>query len=266
MKRRLLKTKFDDIVLNYLEGDKYIGELIASTGQYEPFESELLIKNIKDGDIVIDVGANIGYYTLLFAKKVGENGKVYAFEPDPVSFAILEKNIKDNKLRNVEVFNIALSDKRENLPLFISAENLGDHRLYDDHKAKRKKTTVTANTLDLFFTDKELEKNKVSLIKIDTQGYEPYVIKGAQELIKNQKPALFFEYWVYGYKQSGGNYKEMITFLEEQYGTLTFIDEENETTFIVNKDFINNYCLQLNGYLHCNLICKKTTYFTKLFS
>ena len=266
MKKRLLKTKFDNIILNYLEEDKYVGELIASTGQYEPYESKLLIKNIKEGDIVIDVGANIGYYTLLFAKKVGENGKVYAFEPDPVSFAILEKNIKDNKFRNVEAFNIALSDKRESLPLFISSENLGDHRLYDDHKIKRKKTTVKTNTLDVFFTGKEFEKNKVSLIKIDTQGYESFVIKGAQELIKNQKPTLFFEYWVYGYKQSRGNYKDMITFLEEQYGTLTFIDEENEMTFIVNKDFINNYCLQLNGYLHCNLICKKTTYFTKLFS
>lgn len=266
MKRRLLKTKIDDIILNYLEGDKYIGELIASTGKYEPFESELLIKNIKKGDIVIDVGANIGYYTLLFAKKVGENGKVYAFEPDPVSFAILKKNIKDNKFKNVEAFNMALSDKQEDLSLFISDENLGDHRLYDDHKIERKKTTVKTKTLDLFFTDKEIEKTKISLIKIDTQGYEPFVIKGAQELIKNQKPILFFEYWVYGYKQSRGKYKDMIAFLEKQYKTLTFIDEENETIFIVNKDFINNYCLQLNGYLHCNLICKKTTYFTKLFS
>src|SRR3990167_6694466 len=151
MKRRLLKTKFDDIILNYLEEDKYVGELIASTGQYEPYESKLLIKNIKDGDIVIDVGANIGYYTLLFAKKVGENGKVFAFEPDSASFAILEKNIKDNKFRNVEAFNIALSDKQEDLSLFISSENLGDHRLYDDHKVKREKMTVKADTLDLFF-------------------------------------------------------------------------------------------------------------------
>ena len=192
MNRRLLKTKFDNITLNYLEGDKYVGELIASTGQYEPYESELLIKNIKGGDIVIDVGANIGYYTLLFAKKVGENGKVYAFEPDPVSFTILEKNIKDNKFRNIEAFNIALSDKRESLQLFISAENLGDHRLFDDHKVKRKKTTVKANTLDLFFKGEKFKKNKISLIKIDTQGYEPFVIKGAQQLIKSQKPILFF--------------------------------------------------------------------------
>jgi len=260
MKKKLLKTKYSNIILNYLEGDKYVGELIASTGQYEPYESELLLKNIKAGDIVIDVGANIGYYTLLFAKKVGENGKVYSFEPDPISFAILEKNIQDNKFSNVEAFNIALSYKQEHLSLFISTENLGDHRLYDDHKIKRKKTKVVATTLDLFFTGKEFKKNKISLIKIDTQGYEPFITKGAKELIKNQKPTLFFEYWVYGYRQSRGNYKNMIAFLEEQYEILTFIDEENETTFPVNKDFINSYCRQLNGYLHCNLICKKPTH------
>ena len=68
---------------------------------YEELGTEIVKKEVKEGDIVIDIGANIGYFTLLFAKLVGPAGKVYSFEPEPSNFSILKKNVKVNEYRNV---------------------------------------------------------------------------------------------------------------------------------------------------------------------
>lgn len=68
---------------------------------HEEFETEIFKKEIKKGDTVLDLGAHIGYYTLLAAKLVGEKGKVFAFEPEPTNFALLKKNIKINNHQNV---------------------------------------------------------------------------------------------------------------------------------------------------------------------
>ena len=63
-------------------------------GVYEPFETDLVQHEVGEGDVVLDIGANIGYYTLIFARIVGEGGKVFAFEPDPDNFALLKKNVE----------------------------------------------------------------------------------------------------------------------------------------------------------------------------
>lgn len=70
--------------------------LSINNGIYEEFETNIVKEEIKKGDIVLEIGANIGYYTLIFAKLVGEKGKVFAFEPDPTNFALLKKNIEIN--------------------------------------------------------------------------------------------------------------------------------------------------------------------------
>ena len=75
----------------YLENDRYIGQRIALE-KYEPYETQLILRQAKVGDTVVDVGANIGYYTVLLADKIGKTGKIYAFEPDKTNFEILKKN------------------------------------------------------------------------------------------------------------------------------------------------------------------------------
>ena len=105
---KLLKSKiFEKYVFNYLPDDKYVGQRIALE-KYEPYETELILKQVKSGDIIVDVGANIGYYTVLFADKVGKKGKIIAIEPDPINFEILQKNIKENKLFNVVAVQAAV--------------------------------------------------------------------------------------------------------------------------------------------------------------
>ena len=97
--------------------------------QYEPEETQFFIDNLKEGMRVVDVGANIGYYTTLFSRLVGTTGSVIAFEPDPTNFSLLEKNCKANGCRNVRLEQLALSDKNGVAQLHLSEVNRGDHRM-----------------------------------------------------------------------------------------------------------------------------------------
>ena len=96
-----IKNDFAIVMGNKMFLDPQDSLLLSINGIYEEFETELVSKEISKNDVVVDIGANIGYYTLIFAKLVGENGKVFAFEPDPSNFALLKKNVELNGFRNV---------------------------------------------------------------------------------------------------------------------------------------------------------------------
>ena len=96
-----LKPNYIEIGDDKLFLDSEDFSFLSITSEYEGNETELVKREIKEGDLVIDVGANIGYYTLIFAKLVGEKGKVYAFEPEPRSFKLLKKNVEENKYQNI---------------------------------------------------------------------------------------------------------------------------------------------------------------------
>lgn len=259
LKKGYLKNK---LVMYFLEDDHFVGNVISLTGDYEAYETSIILNNIKKGDTVVDIGANIGFHTILFANKIGPQGKVYAFEPDPVSYKILLKNIKANNFKNVIASPLAISNKKAVLNLYKSKDNYGDNRVYSSDISSTN-LTIKADSLDNFFSDLITKGKKISLLKIDTQGFEPFVIQGAKKLIKKYKPILFFEYWPYGYHSSKSNGTEMLNYLKKIYKDLYLIDDNNEKIKKVDIKFINKYCEQLNGYLHGNLFCT-TNYFTKI--
>jgi len=206
---------FGKYTFYYLENDKYIGQRVALE-KYEPYETQLILRQTKIGDTVVDVGANIGYYTVLLADKVGKTGKVYAFEPDKTNFEILVKNIETNNLKNVVAINAAVGSISGKKILYKSKNNLGDHKLYGNGE----KETVKIIKLDNYFKD-----IKVDLMKIDTQGWEPEVIDGAKELIKKNKPVIFLEYSPASYKLAKLNGEKMMEFLRKIYKKIWWIDE-----------------------------------------
>src|SRR5438094_750470 len=85
---------------------------------------------VHPGDVAVDVGANIGYHTLIFARAVGERGRVFAYEPDPDNFRLLRRNVELNGYRNVRPFQAAVSDRSGTLTLYLSRDNPADHRAY----------------------------------------------------------------------------------------------------------------------------------------
>lgn len=129
-----------------------ISDYIAVSGEYEPFIAELMKKNIKPGDTVVDIGSHIGYFTILMSKLVGETGKVYAFEPEKRNFELLKKNVEFNKCSNVILNNIAISDKTGKIKLYLTNKsNSGTHSIHDSEGYTYEIQEVDCMTLDDYF-------------------------------------------------------------------------------------------------------------------
>lgn len=205
-----IKTK-EDFRMLLDANDRVISVMLAKQGFYDGFGTQVVRDNLKKGDTFIDVGAHIGWFTLLAAKLVGEKGKVYAFEPDPVNFAILEANVALNNFKNVQLEQKAVISKKKKMLLYLSNRNTGDHRLYS---TKTKAEPMRANievqgiSLDKYFED---DLPKVNLMKVDTQGAEAAVLRGAQKLIKSRKKLkMFIEFWPFGLVHMGDDPQEFL--------------------------------------------------------
>ncbi len=241
---KLIRTKLGDKIFFFRKGDKTVGERIALR-KFEKFETYLMKRLAKNANTVVDVGANIGYYTMILSKLAK---KVVAFEPEPMNLVILRKNITTNKINNVDIVDMAVSDKVEALSLGLSNENYGDHQINSDEPG-RQRVQINATTLD------DSVKDEISIIKIDTQGWEPKVIDGAKKLIKSDHPIIFMEFWPKGYKRSSFNYLKMIDFLIKEYGQVLLIDDALGMVYPVNPKSLEYRCKTTKGYI--DLIFKK---------
>ncbi len=172
-------------------------------GIYEEFEVSLLPREIYEGNVVIDVGANIGYYTIIFSRLVGDKGVVYAFEPDPVNFEILKKNISLNNCTNVIAEQKALSNKSGKTSLYISGENRGDHRIYDPGDGRE---AIDIETVSLDDYLKDLTPRGIDFLKIDVQGAEVVVLEGANKILQKSKSVkILSEFWPSAIEKFGKN-------------------------------------------------------------
>lgn len=152
---------------------------------YEPIQTQIVKKYVKEGDIVLDIGANVGYYTLLFAQLVGSKGRVFSFEPDPVNFDLLRKSVDLNGYQNVTLIQKAVSNKNGKLKLYIGKENRAINRIYDAG-INDTKDSIEIDTifLDDYFKDHDL---KIDFVKIDVEGSESGVIEGMPLILKKSK-------------------------------------------------------------------------------
>jgi len=169
-----------DVPLFVNPADKIITPWIWSGRVWEPTETKWFVNSLRPGDVVVDVGANVGYYTVLAGLLVGDTGRVYAFEPDPVAFEILRKNVALSGLDNVVVEQKAVSNEPGAIRLYLDEENHGDHRIYQPEGEERKFVEVEAVTLDDYFAGVE---ESVDFVKVDTQGAEVAILNGMLDLV-----------------------------------------------------------------------------------
>jgi FkbM family methyltransferase len=141
---------------------------------------KFLISSLKAGEVVYDIGAQLGFYTILLAKKVGEKGKVIAFEPEKESYNILKENLKLNNLNNVEIFQKALGEKEGEGKLFLG-QTIGNFSLVKTYEKEIDFQKVEIVQGDEFIKEKKLPRPK--LVKIDVEGYEYFVISGLKETL-----------------------------------------------------------------------------------
>lgn len=150
---------------------------------------ENIYAKIKDGDVVLDVGANIGEVLLNIAK-VNPNGEIHGFEPVKSTFEKLNKNISLNKFSNVNIHQIALSDKIETVYYEIKEGHSGGTMMSKEKKDKLN-NFLEALTLDEFVRINSI--NKIDFIKVDIEGFEMNFLKGAEKTIRTFRPSIFME-------------------------------------------------------------------------
>ena len=158
----------------------------------ENYESELkyLEAILSSGETFVDVGANIGIYTLAGSRIVGRSGRVIAFEPSVQSFPILRENICLNGLTNVQAFRVALLDKTGDAFLY-HGEDPGKNSFGSDPYAERRGEMVEARSLDEALDLASIQS--VDVIKIDVEGAEELVLLGAKRVVHAHRPIVLFE-------------------------------------------------------------------------
>lgn len=211
--------------------DLGLGLYLRTKGEFEPLQTKTFIKTVKKGDTVLDIGANVGYYTILASKLVGPKGKVYAFEPDPDNLVLLNKNLELNGCKNVVVSPFALSDENGKDFLVKDSVNPGESTLSLRKKGKR--IEIQKITLDAFLENEGIEE--IDVAKIDVEGAEIGVLKGGLKTLKNSKNlTLFIE----------DNPKALEGFEKDSFTLITFLKGAGLSV----KSIIDEGDLYLRGF------------------
>jgi FkbM family methyltransferase len=225
--------------------------LLSVRKNYEPKHLELMKKIVKEGDVVIDIGAHIGYYTLLLAKLVGPKGKVFAFEPNPENFKVLKKNIELNGYKNVVLEQKGISNKNTKTKFYFSKVNTGDGRVYKITGEERESCEVELIRLDDYFRKKRLSP---SFFKIDIQGFEPAAFEGMNLLLNNSNLKFTTEFQPggqdYGIKSAGYNPKEFLDKIQKKGFNIIDLDKNK---VITDNDALIKYYININYFttLYC---------------
>jgi len=179
-------------------------------GEEDPQERELIKKIVKEGNTVIDVGANIGIHTVTMANCVGKTGHVYAFEPSQNNVKLLRQTMKLNGFHNVSIIDKAVSDK-PGKSLFYLSNGISAHSL-TDFGYNKGSVEIDVESLDHFFEN--LDK-KIDFLKIDAEGYDFKVLRGMQNILKNSDLKFLIEFFPERLKKAGDSPSEFLQFLFE---------------------------------------------------
>jgi FkbM family methyltransferase len=180
-----------DVQMSFPAQRRGFGKFIFAFREYYEPELAYLEKILSPGKVFVDVGANFGVYTLVASRIVGEAGMVLAFEPTAESFAILRRNIQLNQFSNVRSFQVALAQMRGKAWLYHGWDPVGNS-LGKDLLCGDEGEEVQTEALD-----QRLEENgvdRVDAIKIDVEGAEELVLRGAIRCLTTQSPIVIFEF------------------------------------------------------------------------
>jgi len=251
--RSHLKTNVAEVLGHKMFLDSKDSLDLSINGVYEPLETKLVKKEIKKGDVVLDIGANIGYYTLIFAKLVGEEGKVFAFEPDPDNFALLKKNIEINGYRNVILVQKAVSNKTAKIRLYLSEARADVHTIYDSHDG-RQSIEIEAVRLDDYFKN---YNGRIDFIKMDIEGAEAGAIQGMPLLLrKNKHLKILTEFLPIALKEFGIDAEDYLKLLLKHGFTLYDINQRRKKIEPDNiAELSERYAPETGNYT--NLLCVK---------
>ncbi len=170
--------------------DTGVGKSVMTRGIWEADNTIMMRRLVKPGTICFDVGANYGYFALVMASATGVEGQVFAFEPNPHVYAMLQQTLRLNGLAQrglVKAYNVAAGSSRGTAELFFKPGDYGGGSLYFSEQVKRsadlENTSVSVEILDQFLS--EIPAGRPVFMKLDVEGGEYQALQGAKEIIKN---------------------------------------------------------------------------------
>jgi FkbM family methyltransferase len=224
-------------------------QFVYFLGEYEPAITNIISKIVRKDDICFDVGANIGWYSTLLQTLVGENGSVHAFEPVPSSFETLKANIALNKNADKVILNeFALGDQEKEINIYNSAT------LPDGHASisKNENSDVEVIPIKMKTADKYVEThniNEVNFIKLDIEGAELFMLKGANKMFKQSKPPIWVIEMALDTSEKLGYLPNDLIELMQKQADYDFYEIDTKT-FALNK--ITGFAKESKG---ANVLC-----------
>ena len=226
----------------------FLWKLSLKTG----LEARIYRDSIKPGMTVLEIGANIGFFTLLFSRLAGKTGRVIAFEPDPGNFRLLEKNVKVNDRGNVLCVRKAVSDKAGAERLFRSEEHHGDHRTFDSADG-REAVEIEAVAIDGFLPP----GSTVDFIKMDIQGAEYSALAGMESTLRNSgRLAMLCEFSPGLIRRAGASPEALLAKLAGHGFSLKYLDEGTHSLKSASPEELLALC---PGEKYLNLLLEKNT-------
>lgn len=188
---RIYKKRLHDNFYMLLNPTEHIQQQLFWYGHYEKELGELLKKVVRPGDVFLDLGANIGYFSLLVAIN-SPSANIISFEPVKDLFQNMNDNISLNNIKNISTINAAAGEINEEKDLFISTpDNSGMSSFHQPENYSGKKESVKVVSIDEWFKTSAL--SKIDIIKLDIEGSELAALKGMKEVLQKQKPILIVE-------------------------------------------------------------------------
>jgi len=169
-----------------------VSDELALYGVHEPMATRVYLETLSPGDHVIDVGSNIGYWLLLAARRIGESGRMLAFEPVPDSREIVQRNIKRSGIRNVELSPLAIG--QENGAAEFYESKVANWGSLVKHHALLPTRSLHVEIMKLDDVVRESPGFRPTMLRMDVEGAELMVLEGAQNLLKKYRPGLFIEF------------------------------------------------------------------------
>lgn len=214
---------------------------------FEKSERKYIMTLLTDGDIFVDVGSNVGLFSLLASKYVGDTGSVISFEPDPVSFKRLAENIELNKFKNLDIRNLGLSNEQGNLEFHIYN---GGNDAWNSFAKDDELTSDTSISVPVSSLDQELEtidKSKIKVVKIDVEGWEKFVLLGGQNFFREYAPIVLVEFTDLNAFNAGYGIHELFDIMTDWGYVWYRLEKDN----ILKKE------IKQFRYPYVNLIAKK---------
>jgi FkbM family methyltransferase len=192
--------------------DRIIAKRLYLGIAWEPDLQQLLASMSLRGGVCLDIGANIGVHSLLMSELVGPAGRVYAFEPERRNFALLEANLKLNRVTNVTAAATALGDSVGMCRLAVSPNNFGDHRVASSTEGRAGDVPIT--TVDAAMAT--VPDGAVRFVKIDVQGYEHHILRGMHATLeRNPDLILAIEVFPQALRAAGSSAQEVMERLRD---------------------------------------------------